>query len=168
MPRNISRGIGRWLQLIAAFAVTAAPPASAQVDSWQRQPAPVLQPAAAGAWDDVLTYAPRLLKRTDGTPYVDADGRYYLFYTGSGRATVPRDETGLARSRTLLTWERASSRPVLPLGAEGTYDQGDASGVTILEENGLFHMWYEGNGRVVTSDFVTINYATSRDGVTWN
>jgi predicted GH43/DUF377 family glycosyl hydrolase len=164
----MKKELARPFFLVAALWVILAQPASAQTDSWQRYPAPILLTGPAGSWDDVLTYAPRILKRTDGRPYVDADGRYYLFYTGSGRATIPRDQTGLARSTTLLSWERVSaSRPVLPLGADGAHDQGDASAVTILEDDGLFHMWYEGNGRVVSSDFVTINYATSRDAVAW-
>ena len=152
--------------MLAALSVAGSRPAAAQTDAWQHQSSPVLQTGPSGAWDDVEAYAPRILNRTDGEPYVDADGRYYLFYTGTGRATVPRDETGLARSRNLVTWERVSDkRPVLTLGPASAYDQGDVSAVTILEENGLFHMWYEGNGRVVNSDLVTINYATSRDAI---
>jgi len=154
--------------MLAALSVAGSRPAAAQTDAWRHQSSPVLQTGPSGAWDDVEAYAPRILNRTDGEPYVDADGRYYLFYTGTGRATVPRDETGLARSRNLVTWERVSDkRPVQALGPASAYDQGDVSAVTILEENGLFHMWYEGNGRVVNSDLVTINYATSRDAITW-
>lgn len=140
----------------------------AQTTSWTRPMEPVLQPGGPGAWDDVVVYAPRFLKRADGRPYVDATGFYYMFYTGTGRATVPRDETGLVRSRDLSQWERVSStRPVLGLGPDGSYDQGDVSAVTVLEYGGTFHMWFEGNGRVVQSDYVTINYATSQDAIAW-
>lgn len=160
----------RGIQTIATLAlcVIGAWPVLAQTNSWERPVSPILRAGSSGSWDDVLVYAPRLLKHVDGRPYVDAAGRYYLFYTGTGRTTVPRDQTGLARSATLVGWERVpAAGPILPLGPDGTYDQGDASAVTILEDDGVFHMWYEGNGRVISSDFVTINYATSTDAITW-
>lgn len=140
--------------LLSAVAAAAPIVATAQTQSWQRRPAPIFRTGAPGSWDDLVVYAPRMLRRTDGNPYVDESGRYYMFYTASGTLDgLNRDATGLARSRTLFEWERALDRPIVERGPFGSYDQGDTSAVTILEEDGTFHLWFEGNARLAGGDF---------------
>jgi predicted GH43/DUF377 family glycosyl hydrolase len=166
-------GSSRRLLAVAAWLAVVVSATAAQVNvaqlppGWERAAAPVLAVGRDGTWDDLDVYVPRLAKNLDGSAYRDAQGRYYLYYTGSGTVSgVALDATGLALSPDLRTWTRATETPVLPR-RPGQSDQGDASAVTVLHDGDRFQMWYEGNARIGGSDFVTIHHAASTDGVTW-
>ena len=130
---------------------------------------PVLSKSTTPSWDDLVAYAPKILKNSDGSPYVDSQGNYYLYYTGSGTlAGLNFDQSGLALSKDLLHWTRYGSNPVLPR-VSGSTTAGDASAVSIIKDGNIFYMWHEGNSNMNPSlgDNVTINVATSVDGKVW-
>lgn len=137
---------------------------------WKRYSGnPILVKSKIPSWDDLVVYAPKILKNSDGSPYVDSQGNYYLFYTASGTLLGrDYDQTGLALSKNLFNWTRYGSNPVLPLGPVGSVDYGDADAETVLKDGNIFHMWYGGNSNRGGTDDNTINYATSTDGKNWS
>ena len=131
------------------------------------------------SWDYYFVNSPFIAVNTDGTPYKDANNRYYMYYSGSGNAdgyVFNEDQVGLARSTDLYAWTRVTSTVpplgaahdglVLPLGPNGTFDDSDAQIGTIIVKDDTFHMWYTGNDQS-GADNLKFGYATSPDGVTW-
>ncbi len=69
---------------------------------------------------------------------------------------------GVARGQT--TWTKHPGNPVLPLGAPGEWDAGNAGLPVVLFDGVSYRMWYAGGRGTAWED---IGYATSSDGVTW-
>lgn len=139
---------------------------------WRYRPEAVLRKGPPGKWDSHSAYNPRVVLTVEGELYQDEAGYYYMYYTASdGSDNTDYDATGLAISRDLENWEKVSvDAPVLPRGAAGYIDAGDASAVSVLHDGQLFHMWHEANATppgVATGDYVRIAYATSVDGRVW-
>ncbi len=67
--------------------------------------APVVTTGAPGAWDQSGVWAPDV---------IEADGTYYLYYTGSDAAN--NQAIGLATSPDLLTWTKHPANPVVEPG----------------------------------------------------
>ncbi|MFD6756981.1 glycoside hydrolase family protein [Micromonospora gifhornensis] len=95
---------------------------SADLRSWQLVP-DALVPADSPGWDDLATWT--------GCTVRGPDGRWYLFYTGVGRAEdglVQR--VGLAVSDNLITWHRHGDGPLV---------EADPTWYELLDPQ----MWYE-------------------------
>lgn len=131
------------------------------------------------SWDYYFVNSPFLAVDENGDAYKDGSDRYYMYYSGSGNAdgyVLNEDQVGLARSTDLINWTRITSTVtplgsahdglVLPLGANGQFDDSDTQIGTIIVKDGTFHMWYTGNDDS-SSDNLKFGYATSSDGITW-
>ena len=137
---------------------------SRDLRSWERVGG-VLSPtdADAGAWERGGLYKSWLMEH---------DGLFYVFYNAKniddyGSVVVPPpwiEQTGLAVSRDLVTWERVSSNPVLSAGAPGAFDERFASDPCVLRDGDTWVMFYFG---LATDGHAREGYATSRDLVNW-
>jgi predicted GH43/DUF377 family glycosyl hydrolase len=137
---------------------------SRDLRSWERVGG-VLSPtdADAGAWERGGLYKSWLMEH---------DGLFYVFYNAKdvddyGSVVVPPpwiEQTGLAVSRDLVTWERVSSNPVLGAGAPGAFDERFASDPCVLRDGDTWVMFYFG---LATDGHAREGYATSRDLVNW-
>lgn len=119
----------------------------------------VLEPGAAGEWDDGRIASPSV---------VEQDGAYRMWYTGWRSGGMPG--VGLAVSGDGATWERSPSNPVLGAGAAGTFDDLGVSTAEVRAAGGLLHMWYTastGGGDWRYPQTSSIAHATSTDGVAW-
>jgi beta-fructofuranosidase len=64
-----------------------------------------LHPGPAGAWDDLATWTGSVIEH---------EGRWYMFYTGIGRAEFGLvQRIGLATSDDLITWEKHPANPLI-------------------------------------------------------
>ena len=112
--------------------------------------APVLDLGESGEWDDEDV--------TDPTVLIDGEGTYHMWYAGSDGDTWA---IGHATSEDGLNWTKDESNPVLEPSASG-WDDEDVTGPTVLiDGEGTYHMWYEGNNE-------EIGYAESENGTTWS
>ena len=59
-----------------------------------------------------------------------------------------------------VDWTRDPLTPVLPAGQPGEWDDELAGASTVTFHEGIYKMWYEGNGG--------FGYATSPDGLVWD
>ena len=63
------------------------------------------------------------------------------------------------------TWTKFAGNPILDVGAAGSWEDYGVYGQSILYDQGIYKMWYNGsNGQPW---ILEIGYATSPDGVTW-
>jgi predicted GH43/DUF377 family glycosyl hydrolase len=112
---------------------------------------PVLNLGAGGQWDDAGIFEPTVIYENN---------LFHMWYIGYDGAVY---RIGYATSSDGTSWTKYGSNPVLNLGAGGQWDDVMVSHPTVIYENNLFHMWYE--GRDGTS--YRIGYASSSDGKNW-
>ena len=130
--------------------------------SWERVGG-VLSPEDGGAWERGGLYKSWLMEH---------DGLFYVFYNAKdvddyGSVVVPPpwiEQTGLAVSRDLVTWERHSGNPVLSAGGPGAFDERFASDPCVLRDGDFWVMFYFG---LAADGHAREGYATSRDLRTW-
>lgn len=107
---------------------------------------PVLRPDPACAWEAGGLYKSWIMEH---------DGTFYLFYNAKDRskqgdeqphATDPwQEETGVATSKDLVSWQRYEGNPVLRVGAAGEFDDRFASDPCVLRHQETWAMFYFGN-----------------------
>ncbi len=99
---------------------------------------PVLRPEAGCPWESGGLYKSWIL---------EYDGLYYLFYNAKNQTTPPWiEQTGVAWSRDLLSWERCPQNPILPVGKTGAFDDVFASDPCVLRLDDCWVMFYFGLG----------------------
>jgi hypothetical protein len=119
--------------------------------SWTVHPDSPVMISAAGKWDNEI-YAPYVLR---------TDSLYQMWYMG--RSVSDRWQTGYATSPDGINWTKHPDNPVLKIGTPNEWDSYAALASSVLYDDGLYHMWYQGGS--VSSGGVA--YATSADGVAW-
>lgn len=138
------------------------------ISNWTRfEGNPILTKNTSNFWESGGVYTPRIVHYINGTPYVH-EGNYYMMYSGikDNRPWGSIDQTGLAYSTDLINWRREPTNPVLSLG--DTYYAGDLVVITVIVDNeGIFHAWYEANSNPSGLDNVIIGYANSTDCIIW-
>ncbi|MBI4583301.1 MAG: PKD domain-containing protein [Planctomycetes bacterium] len=121
---------------------------------------PVLQVGDPGTWDSTRVFANSMLKE---------DGEYKLWYMGS--PTNPYDfeldwQVGCASSENLDDpWQKINANPCFPFQG-GRWDVG-VFGLSVLHDSATnsYKMWY---GGARGNRKVSIGYATSKDGLSWD
>ncbi|UFU02854.1 hypothetical protein LQF12_15420 [Ruania suaedae] len=117
----------------------------------------LLRPEDGAAWERGGLYKSWLMRH---------EGRWWLFYNAKDKAEGAWvEQTGAAISDDLVTWERVSSEPLLPVGPPGSFDERFASDPCVLQApDGTWVMFYFGLApRRGAVDLV----ATSPDLLTW-
>ena len=114
---------------------------------------PVLEPGSDGEWDSA--YRGQVAVLQEG-------GLYKMWYSGSDGGPW---QTGYATSTNGLDWNIYAGNPVLPVGGGGSWDEQEASAPTVIQDGGLYKMWYHG----CTPDYslCSVGYATSTNGLDW-
>ncbi len=98
--------------------------------------APVLRADAKCAWEAGGLYKSWLM---------EADGTYYLFYNAKNITEGTwLEQTGVATSRDLDSWERWPGNPVLSVGAPGSFDDRFASDPCVFKCDNTWMMFYFG------------------------
>ncbi len=118
---------------------------------WQRYPNNPVMSTSASGWDSAHITEVFVLK--DET-------EYKMYYTSWGLTVMA---IGLATSNDGFVWTRQPGNPVLGASTSG-WDGYAVGAPTILKENGIYKMWYNGDN----GSRGAIGYATSEDGIVWD
>jgi len=94
---------------------------------------------------------------------LEQDGFFVYYILGSTRGGRVGQRIYLATSPDGQTWTPHPD-PVVDLGPAGSYDGFTLAASTVLVDEGVFKMWYNG---IDAAGRMTINYATSPDGFSW-
>ena len=89
-----------------------------------------------------------------------------MWYSGEAKNSV--DNIGLATSKDGVSWTRYGQQPVLSVGSPGQWDSGSVNECWVIQEGGVYKMWY--SGQTINSTAIltyAIGYATSPDGIHW-
>jgi hypothetical protein len=93
-------------------------------------------------------------------------GGYRMYYSAGVQYVYTKEEIAYATSADGIVWERDTVKnPVLPAGAEGTWDDTWVFAPRILYLDGRYHMWYGGTGEYW--GIYCLGLATSSDGIAW-
>jgi predicted GH43/DUF377 family glycosyl hydrolase len=102
---------------------------------WTAGP-PILRPEEGDAWERGGLYKPCLLRE---------GGKFYLFYNAKDHTTGAwHEQTGVAISNDLKTWQRYSSNPILTNGLDGSPDAHFASDPCVLRNGNEWAFFYFG------------------------
>jgi len=99
---------------------------------WDIDP-PCLRPDDGGDWESGGLYKPCLL---------EYEGIYYLFYNAKTKGSGWREQTGVATSKDLKTWQRYTGNPIIPNGAAGSWDDRFASDPCVLRNGKQWAFFY--------------------------
>jgi len=105
---------------------------------------------------------------------VDSNGLLYMYYTRAGSGVT--DEIAVATSSDGLRWKKQGT--AIARGESGAWDAWSVGRPSVLIENGVFRMWYDGrkdlppgapDPKAPKSDHSQrfVGYATSSDGLRW-
>ena len=113
---------------------------------------PLIGLGTSGSWESSHVYGPCVMK--DGSVYK-------MWYIGTNGSN---NRIGYATSTDGISWTKYAGNPVFDHGGTGAWDRGDVGYPTVLNETGVFKMWYSGGASVYAW---SIGYATSTDGINW-
>lgn len=98
-------------------------------------------------------------------PYIlFENGEYHMWYTG-GFPGLGNTQIGYANSSDGYNWTRPFDIPVLDGTGGGSWDDGDVAGACVINDSGVYKMWYGGEEWPVGT--WRIGYAVSNDGINW-
>lgn len=106
-----------------------------------------------GGYDDQNVLSPSVLYK---------DGQYYMWYAGRG----DRNQIFYATSADGANWTKYPGNPVVRLGGDYEWDNGEIAAPSVLLAGGRLEMWYQGYSRSTQQRY--IGHATSADGIHWN
>ena len=122
----------------------------------------VLDVGAPSAFDAQWTGCPSVVRAGD---------EYKMWYSSYFDSKQVRGGIGLATSPDGVSWQRANDgQPVLNVGAQGAFDDGQVMGPEVHYDGQTYRMWYTGMSRAWhASGFghYRIGLATSADGIHW-
>ena len=128
--------------------------------NWTKFPGnPVLTHGSDTEWDRSWIESPAVL-------WDSSTGTYMMWYSGVDTLTW-RICIGLATSPDGFVWTKYAGNPVLQPGPSGSYDDMWVSVPAVIKVEGQYHMWYSGYSSRSGFSNLTMNYATSSDGIHW-
>ena len=89
------------------------------------------------------------------------DYKYAMYYDATSGGY---EQIALGYSADGIAWTLYGTGPVLPKGESGKWDSGYVTAGTVLNNGGVWEMWYSGG---ISASNEGIGYATSNDGLTW-
>lgn len=86
-------------------------------------------------WDSINVQDPHVIKQ---------GSVYYMWYGGGANYSVYDQQVGFAASTDGISWTKSRANPVLKRGNAGAWDAVLASFPSVLNDNGIYKMWYTG------------------------
>jgi predicted GH43/DUF377 family glycosyl hydrolase len=124
---------------------------SADGIDWTKHPGnPVISPIEAWETNSITPGA-----------VISNTGTYEMWYTGYDSNWVGR--IGYATSPDGVNWTKYGGNPVLNVGASDSWEDEDVAGPAVLEDGGIYHMWYAANDGIASR----IGHVTSANGTSW-
>ncbi len=121
--------------------------------TWTKYPNnPVLTASAEGA-DDADIVSPHVLFQ---------GGIFHMWYAGRGDS----NQIFYATSPDGVHWTKHANNPVLHLGGDYEWDNGEIAAPSVIWTGARFEMWYQGYSRGTLQRY--LGHAVSPDGIIWS
>lgn len=102
--------------------------------NWVKHSTNPILTTAINTWESVYVQDPHVIKQ---------NGMYYMWYGGHNVDTYGQ-KVGYAWSSDGISWTKSNANPVLTNGIAGSWDANTASFPSVLNDNGIYKMWYTG------------------------
>lgn len=102
--------------------------------NWVKDASNPIFTTGVNSWDSVYVQDPHVIKE---------NGMYYMWYGGNNVETYGQ-KVGYAWSSDGINWTKYAANPVLSNGSPGEWDSNTASFPSVLNDNGIYKMWYTG------------------------
>jgi predicted GH43/DUF377 family glycosyl hydrolase len=111
-------------------------------------------------WESIYVQDPHVIKENDV---------YLMWYGGGADDSYFDQQVGFATSSDGINWSKSALNPVLERGDIGAWDDHLASFPTVIQDDGIYKMWYTGRDAEPVPDqldyYWEIGYATAPIGV---
>lgn len=87
------------------------------------------------SWDSIYVQDPHVIKQ---------NGVYHMWFGGGSTPNLYDQQVGYASSLDGINWVKSLSNPVLERGGVGDWDATIASFPSVMNDNGVYKMWYTG------------------------
>jgi len=122
---------------------------------------PVFKPQGGPSWRNQHMANAGIL-----SPDKSPDGNWWMYLRGSGDSPYYCDQIGLYQQsasdfKPFGPWNEYRNNPVLPVGAQGSFDDGFLLDTApVVGENGVVYVYYNGNNRDRSKHGLCVRYST--------
>lgn len=103
--------------------------------NWTKYAANPILTTVGSTWESVNVQDPHVIKEGN---------QYYMWYGGGSSDSTYDQEVGFAVSNDGISWTKSPLNPVLTRGNVGDWDSNLSSFPSVLNDNGVYKMWYTG------------------------
>lgn len=117
--------------------------------NWTKYASNPILTTGINTWDSIHVQDPHVIKE---------GAIYYMWYGGGASDTYYDQQVGFATSPDGINWTKSSANPVLTRGSTGTWDDTLSSFPSVLNDGGIYKMWYTGRDVDPIPASVSLNY----------
>ncbi len=103
--------------------------------NWTKYSGNPIMTTGTNTWDSTYVQDPHVIKQ---------GGMYYMWYGGGASYDNYGQQVGFATSPDGINWTKSNFNPVLTRGNTGAWDANTASFPAVINDNGIYKMWYTG------------------------
>ena len=117
--------------------------------NWTKYAGNPILTTGTNTWDSIHVQDPHVIKE---------GGIYYMWYGGGASDTYYDQQVGFATSPDGINWTKSSANPVLTRGSAGSWDAILSSFPSVINDGGIYKMWYTGRDVDPIPASVSLNY----------
>lgn len=117
--------------------------------NWTKYAGNPILTTGTNTWDSIHVQDPHVIKES---------GVYYMWYGGGASDTYYDQQVGFATSLDGINWTKSNANPVLTRGSAGSWDAILSSFPSVINDGGIYKMWYTGRDVDPIPASVSLNY----------
>ncbi len=117
--------------------------------NWTKYAGNPILTTGTNTWDSIHVQDPHVIKE---------GGIYFMWYGGGASDTYYDQQVGFATSFDGINWTKSSANPVLTRGSAGSWDAILSSFPSVINDGGIYKMWYTGRDVDPIPASVSLNY----------
>ncbi len=117
--------------------------------NWTKYAGNPILTTGINTWDSINVQDPHVIK---------VGGMYYMWYGGGASYSYYDQQVGFATSSDGIHWTKSIANPVLTRGSTGSWDATLSSFPSVINDGGIYKMWYTGRDVDPIPPSVSLNY----------
>ena len=117
--------------------------------NWAKYDGNPILTTGLNAWDSINVQDPHVIKE---------NSLYHMWYGGGASNSYYDQQVGFATSPDGISWTKSTLNPVLTKGSIGAWDEILASFPSVLNDEGIYKMWYTGRDVDPIPPYLSLSY----------